>query len=222
MFRSRRMRQALRSRLDRVAPRVRPAAVRGPGPSVYLTFDDGPSAGYTEAIAAALEARGFTGTFFFSGSSAVAHPEVVRRVAAGGHAVGSHSSTHPKSWVTGLPFVFRDYRRGHREVEAALGSRVRLFRPPYGTHDAAASLFSLTSRSKLVLWSCEAEDWLATIDAATIVGRIEPHLEPGAIVLLHDHIIDTPAAANRSETVRAVSMLADALVAKGLRAERIA
>lgn len=217
----RRLRGGLRNRLDGVAPLVAPALRRGQGDAVHFTFDDGPADGYTDAIASALESHGYTATFFFTGTSAKARPDLVRRIAAAGHAVGSHSATHQQSWVTPVLSTFRDYWSGHRQVEKALGARTRLFRPPYGTHDLAASLFARVRRCHLVLWSCDGEDWLENANPADIVGSIAPHIGPGAIVLLHDHICDNPAARDRSPSVLAVEALADLTKSLHLRAERI-
>ncbi len=66
-------------------------------PQVALTFDDG-GAGALGA-AERLERRGWRGHFFITtsriGTSGFLAPEEIRDLAARGHAIGSHSHTHP-------------------------------------------------------------------------------------------------------------------------------
>jgi peptidoglycan/xylan/chitin deacetylase (PgdA/CDA1 family) len=61
---------------------------------IVLTFDDGPWPGNTPAVLAALAAQCVKATFFPIGKHAMWHPEVLKQVAAQGHAVGSHTWSH--------------------------------------------------------------------------------------------------------------------------------
>jgi peptidoglycan/xylan/chitin deacetylase (PgdA/CDA1 family) len=81
---------------------------RLPEGSVGLTFDDGPQPGSTDRILDVLAELGVRGTFFCVGRNARAHPELVRRIRAEGHAVGSHSLSHPHPRDTELRHICRD------------------------------------------------------------------------------------------------------------------
>lgn len=69
-----------------------------PWPQAALTFDDGGAS--APAVADALEARGWRGHFLVTteriGTPGFVTAEQVRDLAARGHAVGSHSHSHPK------------------------------------------------------------------------------------------------------------------------------
>jgi peptidoglycan/xylan/chitin deacetylase (PgdA/CDA1 family) len=69
----------------------------GEGAGVVLTFDDGGAS--AADIAARLERRGWRGHFFVTtsriGTPAFATADELRRLAAAGHDVGSHSHSHP-------------------------------------------------------------------------------------------------------------------------------
>src|SRR3954469_14747780 len=82
-------------------------------PAVALTFDDGPDPDSTPRVLDVLAAHGVPETFFCVGARARRPPELVRRILAEGHALGSHSETHQ---VTELPSAaaMLDYRRGRR------------------------------------------------------------------------------------------------------------
>src|SRR4051794_28103162 len=65
---------------------------------VVLTFDDGPWPVNTPSVLKTLADECTTGIFFAVGKHATYHPEILRQVAAAGHAVGTPtwSAAHPK------------------------------------------------------------------------------------------------------------------------------
>ncbi len=62
---------------------------------LILTFDDGPKPGSTSAVLKALRDQQVLATFFLIGQNAATNPELVKRIAADGHTIGTHSNTHP-------------------------------------------------------------------------------------------------------------------------------
>ena len=58
---------------------------------VVLTFDDGPASPMDEKILAALEQQCVRATFFMIGKVASEMPDLVRKIAASGHTVASHT-----------------------------------------------------------------------------------------------------------------------------------
>src|SRR5207245_809479 len=77
-----------------------------------------------------ISESGVRATFFVLGLVAEHFPDVVRRIGAAGHEVGSHGGRHlPVSTMS--PAQFReDLRRSLRLIENAAGLRVRGFRAP--------------------------------------------------------------------------------------------
>jgi peptidoglycan/xylan/chitin deacetylase (PgdA/CDA1 family) len=61
---------------------------------IVLTFDDGPWPKNTPAVLAALAANCTKAIFFPIGLHATYHPEILKQVAAAGHAIGSHTWCH--------------------------------------------------------------------------------------------------------------------------------
>lgn len=170
-----------------------------------LTFDDGPDPDWTPRLLELLERHGARGTFFMVGKSAARRPELVARVAAGGHAIGNHTWDHPS-----LPTLRGRYRRWQiRRCEEALAPHGGgLFRPPYGHLTPAAQLDARRLGYRVVTWSAVAEDWLDD-PAERLVERVERRLAPGSIVLFHDCLYTTVEERyrDRAPTLRAVEML---------------
>jgi peptidoglycan-N-acetylglucosamine deacetylase len=156
-----------------------------------------------------------------TGRNAEAHGRLVREVRSRGHAVGSHSYSHVRSWESSSVLTVRDYVKGHRTLERILGERVRLFRPPYGHDDSRAWLTSIVMRSKWVHWTCDPLDWEPGARCSMITAAVEKELRPGVIVLLHDAIFDNASARDRTATLQAVDLILDRVEAMGLRSEAI-
>src|SRR5271155_5933817 len=62
---------------------------------VVLTFDDGPLPRNSNQILQILADNCAKATFFTIGEQARAYPEGVRKLAAAGQTIGTHSQTHP-------------------------------------------------------------------------------------------------------------------------------
>ena len=61
---------------------------------VVLTFDDGPWPPTTPKVLATLRQQCVLATFFLIGQPAMEHPTIVRRIAAEGHNVATHTWSH--------------------------------------------------------------------------------------------------------------------------------
>jgi polysaccharide deacetylase family protein (PEP-CTERM system associated) len=84
----------------------------------------------TDRILALLDDAGMRGTFFVLGWNAERHPEVVRRIAAGGHELASHGYGHQVVYEL-TPDAFRaDVMRAKRVVEDLIGAPVLGYRAP--------------------------------------------------------------------------------------------
>lgn len=84
----------------------------------------------TDLLLDLMAAAGAKGTFFTLGWVAERHPDLVRRIAAGGHEVASHGHGHQR--VTTLdPAAFReDVRRSKNVLEDVTGARILGYRAP--------------------------------------------------------------------------------------------
>jgi len=155
--------------------------------TVGLTFDDGPHPEYTPAILDILAHYDVRASFFVVAERALKYPDIVRRIVADGHSLGSHSNTHRHAWLRGPLQTWRDIAAAQAAIAKITGRPVTFYRPPWGAMNwmlwFACKRFGLT----LCLWSVRALDWTAHATPATICGNVLAAVEPGAIVLCHDN-----------------------------------
>ncbi|MEO8551415.1 MAG: polysaccharide deacetylase family protein [Kofleriaceae bacterium] len=197
-----------------------PIVDRVGGDRVALTFDDGPDPVFTPQILDVLAAHGAHATFFVLGSRAAQYPEVIRRILAEGHALGTHTQSHPIAFHFSLPAaVAREIEAGVASVEAvAPATRLTLFRPPQGLRTPLfGSAWKRFSRAGFVCvtWSVKALDSFATT-ADKIVARVTPRLEAGAIIAMHDGT-GLGGGLDRTPTIAALDRLLTLCEARGLR-----
>jgi peptidoglycan/xylan/chitin deacetylase (PgdA/CDA1 family) len=171
---------------------------------LWLTIDDGPTAD-TTAILDALDARGARATFFVKGTAAAGNPEAVREIVRRGHGVANHSYSHPSAsfWCLPPSAIRREIDECNRVLQEITGSLPVMFRAPVGmknpfVHPALGVM-------SLVGWSARAFD-TATSDPDTVLRRLMPDIQPGAILLLHQ---------GRSRSVEIISRVVDVLQQQG-------
>ena len=189
----------------------------GDQPIVALTFDDGPDPIFTPQILDVLAAHHAHATFFVLGSRAAQHPDVIRRIHAEGHTVGTHTQSHR------IGFHFASPTNVQREISAAIAivagilpESPTLFRPPQGLRTPMfGSAWRRLRGLTCVTWSTRGLDSFATTPEQ-IVARIAPHLEPGAIVTLHDGG-GLGGGTDRVPTIAALATLLGECETRGLR-----
>lgn len=151
---------------------------------VALTFDDGPDPRYTPLLLETLERHNARGTFFMVGEAAQKYPDLVKRVAEGGHAVGNHTWDH-----VSLPSLTGSQRRKQiRDCGRAVAPYgEKILRPPYGHQNLASRLDALLLGYKVITWNTVAWDW-QDHDSNFILTQLEEALSAGNVVCLHDAI----------------------------------
>ncbi|MBX3000647.1 MAG: polysaccharide deacetylase family protein [Caldilineaceae bacterium] len=185
---------------------VRPI-YRGAGDEavIYLTFDDGPHAPYTEQILALLARYNAKATFFVVGRAAQASPATIKAIYEAGHGVGNHSWSHRK--LVGLSA--KTFSDEMVSTSNAIGSyAASCMRPPYGATDASTYSYSTNLGYSVVLWSIDPVDWKRP-GVNAIANHVLNRAFPGAIVVLHD------GGGDRSQTVAATEIILRELSAQG-------
>lgn len=185
---------------------------------VALTFDDGPDPQFTPQVLDVLTAYRAKATFFVVGAQVRQYPELVLRIRREGHALGSHSATHPDARRLRTRHLAQDYADGRVALETTIGAPVALFRPPNGTLDTRGAVTIRRLGLLPWLWNVDPQDWHPDTTQEQIVQRCAA-VTAGDVVLLHDGLRRPLAsrARDRSATVRALPLILEDLRARGLR-----
>ncbi len=186
---------ALLARAAAQAPE-KPSTPARPGPvdsfkrSVNLTFDDGPHPVNTPRVLDILERHGVKATFFVTGQGAAAHPELIRKIVAGGHALGNHTYTHADLSKLTPEQAKAEFDKTQAAIDKALGYHyeLKLVRPPYGAGSKVAR--AAAPNQTIVLWNVDSNDWRYRNDDAKIMANVFEGSESvharGGTILFHD------------------------------------
>lgn len=147
-----------------------------------LTFDDGPRRETTEKLLQGLRERNVRATFFMIGEQIPGNEDLLQQMAADGHQLGNHTYSHAQLSKLTPDLAAEEIHKTEVLLEKAVGPGQYWLRPPYGLVDKAQAAEVTTP---MVYWSVDPEDW-KVLDTQAVVDRVLSHIEPGAIVLLHD------------------------------------
>ncbi len=186
-------------------PFVREGATRGR--DVALTFDDGPGP-YTPQILSVLEHYHVRATFFVIGKMLQYFGTSAVREIEDGDTIGDHTQSHPMLAHLSAHEQREELFEQIARVELLGGRRPTLFRPPYGSFNAATMRLLRSLHLLMVLWSVDTGDYLQP-GVPAIVERALSGAHPGAIILMHD------AGGTRTQTIEALPLIIKGLRRKG-------
>jgi peptidoglycan/xylan/chitin deacetylase (PgdA/CDA1 family) len=181
---------------------------------IALTFDAGPSKNSMRLLDI-LKEKQVPATFFLLGGPKhiERYPEVVKRMAAEGHEVASHTWSHKILTDVGPAEIREELGRPDDAIERLTGRRPTLLRPPQGrTNDTVQGIAREMGLSE-VLWSVTAKDY-QTSDPALITKRVLEQSDRDGIILLHD-VVPAANSTGYRGTLPALPGIIDALRKRG-------
>jgi peptidoglycan/xylan/chitin deacetylase (PgdA/CDA1 family) len=173
---------------------------------IALTFDDGPGP-YTPKVLIALNRLRVKATFFVIGQQERRFHAALIAEGRRGHVIGDHTETHPHIGSLAPADQYRELLLPSEQLAAYGLPRPLLFRPPYGSYDAATFKELRRLGMLMVLWTVDSQDYRRP-GVGQIVDRVVGGARPGAIMLLHD------GGGDRSQTVKAIPKIVTRLRAK--------
>jgi peptidoglycan/xylan/chitin deacetylase (PgdA/CDA1 family) len=185
------------------------------GRQVALTFDDGPNPLATPPILDTLEAENVAATFFLLGRHVERWPELARRIAADGHALGNHGYYHRKLHFRSPSYVREDLELGTRAIAEATGRKPAFFRAPHGYRSPWVSPIAGRLGQRTIGWTLGVWD-SDRPGADAIVRRAVDGCRPGTILLLHDGDGYDPDG-DRMQTAEALPRIIRELRGQGYR-----
>ncbi len=183
------------------------AFCRGPRGTkqIALTFDDGPNDPYTLNLLDILSQHNVLATFFLIGKYVQQRPEIVREIAARGHAIGNHTFAHTLLTLESAGRIRDEIVQCKAALTSAIGGHSNLFRPPWGGRRPGTFHIVRELGLQPVMWNITGYDWNAP-SVEFIEQKIFPKIRGGDVILLHDggH---RAFGTDRSRTVEAVNRL---------------
>lgn len=155
--------------------------------NVYLTFDAGYEAGYTEKILEVLKQNDVKATFFLTAHYINTEPELVKRMIEEGHIIGNHTVNHKSMPDIDNETIKKEVMELHTAVYEKFGYEMKYIRPPKGEYSERTLAYSNTLGYKTVMWSFAYDDWDENKQGKEAYGKekILNNMHNGAVILLH-------------------------------------
>jgi peptidoglycan/xylan/chitin deacetylase (PgdA/CDA1 family) len=175
---------------------------------IALTFDDGPWETTTEQVLDILKQNNIKATFYMVGQAVQEHPEIAKKVAEAGHAIGNHTWRHLMDDMDELTAA-EEMGNAARLIYQATGVRTALMRPPGGNLTGSLVPYSQKKGYSINLWSADSSDYY--VSTPLIIDNVLSNAKPGGIVLMHD------GGGDRSQTVAALPQIISSLQKQGYK-----
>ncbi|MBW4082333.1 polysaccharide deacetylase [Paenibacillus sp. S150] len=166
-----------------------------PGTTLYLTFDDGPSAS-TSQLLDILDKYEVKATFFMLGPGMNRYPVQVKRTVNAGNGLGLHGMTHRKEkFYASASAALAEMNGDNAVLQKITGTGTTLIRPPYGSKPYFTKAFRdkvLAQGYHLWDWNVDSEDWKYKEDSAAIYNTVMDQVhklqksKTNPVILMHD------------------------------------
>ena len=186
-----------------------PAPTISPPPAtktIYLTFDDGPTQGYTNEVLADLKAAGAHATFFEIGQSTytasgmcpgtasytnclntAGNAGLVNQIIAAGNVVGTHSWDHPDFAALTSAQTATEISQARNLQITISGQDSKLFRFPYNGATQAGLTYLSGQGMRSAGADIDPSDWnWKQFTDTQVINAVMAQAKDGAVVQLHD------------------------------------
>lgn len=192
---------------------------KGYGKTVYLTFDDGPSAN-TDRILEILDKYNVKATFFVCGFEDEESFRRYKAIVDSGNAIGMHSYTHNYSEIySSLEKFKEDVTKIQDVIFRATGVKTNLYRFPGGSANSSIKALNVKNCIQYLKdngythydWNVSSDDAIGEVlSVETLIANIEKHIYKWdtSIVLMHD-------IASMTTTVDVLPVLIEKLLNEG-------
>ena len=203
----------------------RPEKQISPNKTIFLTFDDGPSA-RTGEVLDILKQKNVKATFFVVGNTSTAGKDYMKRIVEEGHTIAPHTFTHNfKSIYSSVEAYLNDFNKIYTLIYETTGVKPTIFRFAGGSKNSFNKNNYREIIAEMTRRGFDYYDWnLSTGDA------VQKSLTPAekclsnvlnysakynnAVVLMHD-------AQPKTTTVQALPALIDGLRNQGFSFQKL-
>lgn len=152
---------------------------------VALTINCAWNADDIDSILETLKKHDCKVTFFVVGDWVTKYPEAVKKIYDEGHEIGNHSDSHPHVNNMDLESNIDQIQKCSDKVEKITGVKTKLYRGPYGEYNDTVINATGKTGHLAIQWSIDSLDY-KSLTCEQMWERIEPKLENGGIILMHN------------------------------------
>ena len=154
---------------------------------IYLTFDLGYEAGYTNTILDALKENNVNATFFITAHYVNTASDILQRMINEGHIVGNHTVNHKSMPDLSDEELKKEVMTLHQTIYEKYGYEMKYLRPPKGEYSERTLQLTDSLGYKSVMWSFAYVDWDEKKQPSKedAMKKIIDNLHNGEIMLLH-------------------------------------
>lgn len=169
-----------------------------PEKKVSISFDAAWGADDTDELLRILKENDVKTTFFMCGYWVDKYPEEVMKIAADGHDLGNHSSTHPHMSALTKEQIAEELKNTHDKVLNLTGIEMELFRPPFGEYTNNVIETARENGYYTIQWDVDSLDW-KEFGVEHEINQVlnHKHLGNGSIILFHNDAKYTPEALDK-------------------------
>ncbi|MBP1970610.1 peptidoglycan-N-acetylmuramic acid deacetylase [Virgibacillus natechei] len=154
--------------------------------NIYLTFDNGYEAGYTDEILDVLKQEDVPATFFVTGHYVDSEPDLIARMVDEGHIIGNHSYHHPDFTIISEESMQEELETLEEAVANVSEQKdIKYLRPPKGVFNERTLNWANELGYIHVFWSLAFVDWEEQKGWEYAYDQLMNQIHPGAIMLLH-------------------------------------
>ena len=154
-------------------------------PNVSLTINCAWNADDIDKILETLEAQETKVTFFMVGDWIEKNEEVAKKIHEAGHELANHSYNHPHVNNLSYDKNVEQIKKCSELIQNITGKPSTLYRGPYGEYNDTVINAAKDTNHMTIQWSIDTLDYKA-LTGEQMWERIEPKLENGSIILMHN------------------------------------
>lgn len=167
-------------------------------PTIYLTFDDGPTPEITNWILNLLKQYNAKATFFCIGDNIKKHPDLLDHILKAGHQIGNHTFNHLSGWKSSTENYIDNALKAEHIIQSHTEafrhqndvfinySNSKLFRPPYGKIKGSQAKKLIDLGYKIIMWDIISFDWDQNVSVDQCYQNAVNKAESGSIIVFHD------------------------------------
>jgi peptidoglycan/xylan/chitin deacetylase (PgdA/CDA1 family) len=160
--------------------------------AIAMTFDCELNPQMAMRLMDALKQNDVQATFFVQGRFAYRYPDVIRRMVAEGHELGSHSFFHPLFTDLAPISMTQEITYTEAAIAWAVGEYVpmRYFRFPYAGRNYATRRHVASLGYQSSFWDIDPRGWDPQKTSQDVVNHVKKLAHAGGTIIMHCNSVD--------------------------------